>query len=82
MHSEIVEAMADLIETRYFFPGVAERISYWPTPHFSLLLPEAVSVNSMTGTNWEGCGAVPDDPCSGDKALRRAVELAGIASKA
>ncbi len=52
---------------------------HWPTPHFSLLLPEASSVNPITGTNWEGCGVVPDEHCSGDKALSRAIELARVA---
>ena len=52
---------------------------HWPNPHFSLLLPEAASVNPITGTNWEGRGVVPDDPCSGDKALSRAIELAHVA---
>jgi hypothetical protein len=52
---------------------------YWPSPHFSLLLPEAASVNPITGTNWEGCGVVADHPCSSEEALNRAIELAQVA---
>ena len=49
---------------------------HWPTPHFSLLLPEASSVNPITGTNWEGRGVVPDVECLEREALGVALALA------
>ena len=49
---------------------------HWPTPHFSLLCPEASSVNPITGTNWEECGVVPDVLCSESEALHVALDLA------
>ena len=49
---------------------------HWPTPHFSLLLPEATSVNPITGTNWERRGVVPDVACAEGEALRIALERA------
>lgn len=49
---------------------------HWPSPHFSLLLPEATSINPITGTNWEGRGVVPDVICAEENALTIAISLA------
>ncbi|MBK1714923.1 S41 family peptidase [Rubrivivax gelatinosus] len=49
---------------------------HWPSPHFSLLLPEASARNPITGGNWEGGGVVPDVRCDAGNALRVAIELA------
>jgi len=49
---------------------------HWPTPHFSLLLPEASARSPITGGNWEGCGVVPDIRCQAAEALQVAIELA------
>ena len=49
---------------------------HWPTPHFSVLLPEASSVSPVTGTNWEGCGVAPEVPCTAGDALAIAITIA------
>ena len=49
---------------------------YWPSPHFSVLMPEAQAINPITGSNWEGRGVTPDVLCPEDEALHRAIELA------
>jgi len=49
---------------------------HWPSPHFSLLLPEASAVSPVTGSNWEGRGVEPDVMCPEDEALRVSTELA------
>lgn len=49
---------------------------HWPSPHFSLLLPEATSINPVTGTNWEGCGVTPDVLGDDQHALELAIALA------
>ncbi len=49
---------------------------HWPSPHFSLLLPEASAVNPITGSNWEARGVAPNVPCPEDEALSVAMELA------
>ncbi|UTH76397.1 hypothetical protein [Chromobacterium sp. IIBBL 290-4] len=48
----------------------------WPTPHFSLLLPEARSVNPLTQSNWEKVGVRPDVEIGADAALAKAHQLA------
>jgi C-terminal processing protease CtpA/Prc len=50
---------------------------HWPSPHFSLLLPEAYARNPITGGNWEGCGVAPDAGCRAEDALNVAIGLAG-----
>ena len=45
-------------------------------PHFVLWLPEARSVNPITGGNWQGVGVKPDVVVSADRALDKALELA------
>jgi C-terminal processing protease CtpA/Prc len=48
----------------------------WPTPHFSLLLPEARPINPITKSNWEKVGVSPDIPTSANDALSTAYNLA------
>jgi C-terminal processing protease CtpA/Prc len=47
--------------------------------HFALGLPEARSINPVTGTNWQGVGVKPDVAVPADQALDRALELAKAA---
>lgn len=49
---------------------------HWPTPHFSLLLPEARPINPVTQANWEKIGVQPDVPCGAGDALAVAHRLA------
>lgn len=39
-------------------------------------VPNAMAVNPVTGTNWEGTGVVPDVACPADQALDKAYALA------
>jgi hypothetical protein len=48
-------------------------------PHFAVDLPEAKSINPITGTNWEGVGVEPDVAVPADAALAKALELAQVA---
>lgn len=43
------------------------------------LLPEAVTTDVTTGTNWEGRGVIPDLACPADEALGAALtrDIAG-----
>jgi hypothetical protein len=50
-------------------------------PHFALSLPEARSVNPITGTNWQDVGVKPDVPVAADRALETAVLLANAKLK-
>jgi hypothetical protein len=45
-------------------------------PHFALSLPEARSINPITGKNWQNVGVKPDIAVSADRALDEAVRLA------
>lgn len=45
-------------------------------PHFAVDLPEAKSINPITGTNWERVGVKPDVAVPADQALDKALELA------
>jgi hypothetical protein len=49
--------------------------------HFALSLPEARSINPVTGTNWQGVGVKPDVAVPADKALEVALGLAQAAIK-
>jgi hypothetical protein len=49
--------------------------------HFAVDLPEAKSVNPITGTNWQGVGVKPDVAVPADRALETALELAQAASR-
>ena len=44
--------------------------------HFALDLPEARSINPITGTNWQNVGVQPDVRVAADKALAVALDLA------
>lgn len=47
--------------------------------HFAVDLPEARSINPITGSNWQDVGVKPDVPVSADEALDKAVTLARAA---
>ena len=49
--------------------------------HFALSLPEARSINPVTGTNWQNVGVKPDVQVPADRALETAFELAKAAIK-
>ncbi|HET9865346.1 MAG TPA: S41 family peptidase [Steroidobacteraceae bacterium] len=53
-------------------PFVYRKIS----EHFVLSLPEARSVNPVTGKDWEGVGVIPDVRVAADQALDEALKLA------
>ena len=44
--------------------------------HFMLSLPEARSVNPITGKDWEGVGVIPDVRVDAERALDEALKLA------
>lgn len=46
------------------------------TEHILVTVPTARTVNSVTGTNWEGVGVVPDVPVPADQALDTALKAA------
>ncbi|WP_444952006.1 S41 family peptidase [Micromonospora ureilytica] len=43
------------------------------TEHILVTVPTARTINSVTGTNWEGVGVVPDVPVPADQALDTAL---------
>ena len=49
-------------------PGAADHVTpIRVTPSVVALIPEATTIDVISGTNWEGTGVVPDVPCeSGD----------------
>jgi Peptidase family S41 len=49
--------------------------------HFALSLPEARSINPITGTNWQDVGVKPDVPVPADQALETAVQMANAKLK-
>jgi hypothetical protein len=53
-------------------PFVYQRVS----EHFVLSLPEARSVNPITGTDWQGVGVKPDVRVAAERALDEALKLA------
>jgi hypothetical protein len=44
------------------------------TEHILVTVPTARTINSVTGTNWEGVGVVPDVPVPADQALDTALK--------
>ena len=44
------------------------------TEHILVTVPTARTINSVTGTNWEGVGVVPDLPVTADQALDTALK--------
>jgi C-terminal processing protease CtpA/Prc len=56
-------------------PGAADYVTpIRLAPTVLGLLPEAVTVDAVTGTNWEGRGVVPDVPCPAGRALDTALD--------
>lgn len=55
--------------------GAHPREAFDLGPTLQLHVPVARSVNAVTGTNWEGKGVLPDQPCPAEQAL--AVALGG-----
>ncbi|GAA4969968.1 S41 family peptidase [Yinghuangia aomiensis] len=45
-------------------------------PHLEATVPVGRAVNPVSGTNWEGTGVEPDEPCAAADALERARRLA------
>jgi hypothetical protein len=56
--------------------GAHPRDAFDLTPTLQLHVPVARSVNAVTGTNWEGKGVLPDQPCPADQALDVALDVA------
>ncbi|MEV0284625.1 S41 family peptidase [Kribbella sp. NPDC050820] len=46
------------------------------TEHILVTVPTARTINSVTGTNWEGVGVIPDVPVPADHALDTALKAA------
>ena len=46
--------------------------------HYVLSLPEARSINPVTGKDWQGVGVIPDVRVSADRALEEALRLAAV----
>jgi len=46
------------------------------TEHILVTVPTARTINSVTGTNWEGVGVIPDVPVPADRALDTALKAA------
>jgi hypothetical protein len=44
------------------------------SPHITVVVPAARSINPVTGTNWEGVGVVPDITAPADDALQIALD--------
>ena len=55
-------------------PFVYRRLS----EHYVLSLPEARSINPVTGKDWQGVGVIPDVRVSADRALEEALRLAAV----
>jgi len=56
-------------------PGAADHITpVRLSPHVRALLPEARVRDTVTESNWEGTGVVPDLPCEPADTLDRAIE--------
>ena len=55
-------------------PFVYRRLS----EHYVLSLPEARSINPVTGKDWQGVGVIPDVRVTADLALEEALRLAGV----
>ncbi|MBS2534444.1 S41 family peptidase [Catenulispora sp. NF23] len=50
--------------------GGAHPSEWYPlTPHITVTIPNARSINPVTGTNWEGVGIEPDVAVSADEAF-------------
>ncbi|MER6393233.1 S41 family peptidase [Streptomyces sp. NPDC001523] len=56
--------------------GAHPTTRYTVTDHIQVTVPTARAVNTVTGTNWEGVGVVPDVPIPADQALEEALKTA------
>jgi Peptidase family S41 len=54
--------------------GAHPTARYAITEHILVTVPNSRTVNSVTGTNWEGVGVVPDVPVPADEALATALK--------
>lgn len=53
-------------------PGASYRLH----PHFEVFIPIGRTINSMTGSNWQGCGVTPDVIVDPEQALQVATSMA------
>lgn len=53
--------------------GAHPTARYPVTEHILVTVPTARTINSVTGTNWEGVGVVPDVPVPAEQALKAAL---------
>lgn len=56
--------------------GAHPTARYAVTAHVQVTVPVARSINTVTGTNWEGVGVLPDVPVPADRALDTALAAA------
>jgi C-terminal processing protease CtpA/Prc len=56
--------------------GAHAGASYRIHPHFEAFIPIGLSINPLTGTNWEGCGVTPDISVPGEASFNTAYKLA------
>ncbi|MGI5445655.1 S41 family peptidase [Streptomyces sp. CA-243310] len=56
--------------------GAHPTTRYAVTEHVLVTVPTARAVNTVTGTNWEGVGVIPDVPVPADQALEEALKTA------
>ncbi|MFD5672330.1 S41 family peptidase [Streptomyces sp. NPDC127040] len=56
--------------------GAHPTVRHAITAHVQVTVPVARAVNTVTGTNWEGVGVLPDVPVPADRALDTALAAA------
>lgn len=56
--------------------GAHPTVRHAVTAHVQVTVPVARSINTVTGTNWEGVGVLPDVPVPADRALDTALARA------
>ncbi|MFI0976019.1 S41 family peptidase [Streptomyces sp. NPDC021093] len=57
--------------------GAHPTTRYAVTEHVLVTVPTARTISTVTGTNWEGVGVLPDLPVPADQALATALKAAG-----
>ncbi|MFD3676239.1 S41 family peptidase [Streptomyces sp. NPDC058613] len=55
--------------------GAHPTVRHAVTVHVQVTVPSARTVNTVTGTNWEGVGVLPDVPVPADRALDMALDM-------
>ncbi|MFD3779152.1 S41 family peptidase [Streptomyces sp. NPDC058612] len=55
--------------------GAHPTVRHAVTAHVQVTVPSARTVNTVTGTNWEGVGVLPDVPVPADRALDMALDM-------